>query len=1069
MSKQKECLIFLNTRKTLLTILLLFAYSNFIQAQTIKISGTVNDEYNLPLAGVSVLIEGTSKGTVTDFDGNFAIEANVNNVLNFSYLGFVTQKIKVTQSKKLQVILIEDLAKLDEVIVVGYGAQKKESVVGAIGQLDGGELNQRGTVTNLTDALSGSIPGVTILSSSGIPGGAVDGNYNDSQILIRGQSTWNNSSPLVLVDGVERPYNDIDPNDVKTISVLKDASATSIFGVKGGNGVILITTKRGGSGEAVFKVDANVSFKSVSRIPKVLEGYPSTQAKNYAILNQLSVSPTAWNDYTPIEELEFFRTGENPYGYPNIDWADAMLEKHAVSSKFNVSVSGGTDFVKYYGSLGYVTDGDILKTTNVGQGYDPDFKYDRFNYRTNLDFQLTKSTKLSVGLDGYYGKQQRSGAPVFNFWYGVYSKPWTHPVLQYPDGVFGQGTLYERFGQNEFTELNFSGVDIDNRGQINTNLKLTQELDAITKGLSFSGELAYDNFSKTIGAGIGDDGTLMKTIDPAYYTLNDPNANIEDYTFYFYPGDFNTSTHGFEFIDSPLVYETERITTAASNATTNRLLYRLSLNYNRSFGKHDVTGLALFSREEFKDYNRNGWPSLREDWAARVTYGFDNRYNIEVNGAYNGTEKFGPGYKFDFFPSVGLGWTVSNEPFFKNIEKYVSKLKFRYSDGIVGNDNARDIGQWPFFTSYSTQDTNENNGAGNGFPDTIPFGDGPIYNGPLQYREGQLGNAFLRWEKARKQNLGIEMGFLNNKLNFTLDLLQEDRDDILVTAAERNVPDFFGTAAPAGNIGITENKGYELMATYKNKINNFNYWASFSYTYVEDKIIQKEDPELLPDYQKAAGFQIGQTTSYVSTGIINSWDQLYTGVGSLNNLDLLPGDYRLLDYNADGFIDQRDVIAYGYPSRPQNTYAIALGGDYKGFSLSLNFFGQYNVTQNVSLDEFAFTAPAIYQNQLNDTWLPEYGNSNPTFRALKYGSRSASNGEYNEKDGSMFRLKTAEFAYTLPKVVVSKIGLSALRLFVNGNNLILWSDLPVDIEGQDFNYRNYPVTKQINFGLSATF
>ncbi|GEC72598.1 TonB-linked outer membrane protein, SusC/RagA family [Flavobacterium flevense] len=1033
--------------------------------QTLKVSGKVIDDTGFPLPGVSVLIEGTNKGTNTDFEGNYTIPANNNDVLIFSYIGFTTQKNKVS-GKVLNVKMISDVANLKEVIVVGYGTQKKESVVGAIAQLDGQELTKRGNLTNLTDALSGSMPGVNVLSSSGIPGGAIDGNYNESQILIRGRSTWNNASPLVLVDGVERTMNDIDPNDVKTVTVLKDASATSIFGVKGGNGVILITTKRGLKGDAQFKVDANISFKSVSKIPRVLEGYTSTVAKNRAIVNGLSVMPVTWGDFTSDEELEYLRSNQYPDAYANRDWANSMLEDYALSKKINASVSGGNDFVKYFGSLGFVTDGDILKTENVGQGYDPDFKYDRFNFRTNLDFTLTKSTKLEVGLNGYYGEQSRSGASVFGFWYGIYSKPWTTPVLQYEDGIYGQGIDYERFGQNGFVDLNFSGVDVTNRGEINTNFKLTQDLDVITKGLKVSGELAFDNFYSSLGNGISDDGVLMKYVDPIYYTLNDPNANIEDYTSYFFPNSFTTSTNGFEFKDLPIVYENSRIDNGSARSVRSRLMYRLTLNYSRKFGVHDVSALGLFSRDNTKNYSVNGWPSKREDWSGRLAYGYDQRYNIELNGSYNGTEKFGPGYKFAFFPSVGLGWTVSNEKFFEKVKKYINNLKFRYSDGIVGNDNANNIGQWPYFTSYVSGGTNGVNGNA---LNNSSFGDGPLYGGPLIYGEGTIGNPSLRWETARKQNLGIEVGAFDNALTMTLDLFKEHREDILVTANQRNVPDYFGAPAPTANIGITENKGYEFVANYKNNINNFNYWASLNFTFVKDKIIQKEDSQLLPDYQKEAGFQIGQNKSNVSTGIINSWDEMYTGVVGVNNATLLPGDYRLLDYNADGFVDFKDVVPYGYPNRPQATYGFALGGDYKGFSLSFNFYGQYNITQTVALDEFAFNAPAIYQDQLRDTWTPEYNNSNPIYRSLNYGGRAASTGNYTKKDGSMFRLKTAELGYDLPKGMIKKVGLSALRLFVNGNNLLLWTDLPVDIEGQDFNYRNYPVTKQINLGLSATF
>ncbi|RXP62704.1 TonB-dependent receptor [Lutibacter sp. HS1-25] len=1057
MSKQKKCFIFLKARRSL-TTLLLFLFVSVLHAQTAKVSGTVYDESGQPLPGVSVLVVGTSKGVATDFDGNFTIEVSVGNELNFNFLGFITKKIKITKSTKMDVTLTADVASLDEVIVVGYGIQKSESVVGAIGQLAGKELNKRGTVTNLTDALSGTLPGVTVLSSTGIPGGAVDGNYENSQILIRGKSTWNNAGPLVLVDGVERSMNDVDPNDVKSISVLKDASATSIFGVKGGNGVILITTNRGIVGDAKFKVDANASFKQVSRIPKTLNSYIGTKAKNYAIVNGLSVNPVGWADYTSEEELEYFRTGQYPYAYANTDWANEMLEDFGLSYKLNMSVSGGTEFLKYYGSLGYVNDGDILKTTDVGQGYDPDFKYERFNFRTNLDFTITKTTKLGVNLGGYYGSQSRSGAPVFNFWYGVYSKPWTTPILRYEDGTFGQGIDYERFGENEFVELNFNGVNIDHRGEINTNIKLEQDLDVITKGLKITGELAYDNYFRTIGAGIGDDGTLMKWVDPAFYTSDDPNANIEDYTAYFYPGDYINSTNGFEFIDAPLDYQTERITDAAASSDYSRLMYRISLNYNRSFGKHDVSGLALFSRENVKRYSGvyNGWPQKREDWAGRVTYAFDNRYNIELNGAYNGSEKFGDGYKFEFFPSVGLGWVVSNEKFFEGAKKVMSKLKLRYSDGYVGNDNAQNIGQWPYFTSY---EINSNRAV---------FGDGPLYNGPEIYSEGVIGNPDLHWETAHQQNFGIELGFFDDKLTSTLDFWKERREDILVTANLRNVPDFYGAPAPAANIGITESHGYEFQLNYRNNIRDFNYWGSLQFTLVEDEIIQKEDPELLPDYQKDAGFPIDQTRSYISSSIIQSWDEIYNGALGASSVDLLPGDYRLIDYNADGVIDLNDVIPYGYPGRPRNTYFVALGGDYKGISLSLNFYGQFNVTQNVNLGEFGFNSPAIYQDLLDDTWSPEYANSNPTFRALNYG-RGVSNGHYYEKDGSMFRLKTAELAYNIPQKAIGKIGLTALRVFVNGNNLILWSDLPVDIEGQDYNYRNYPVTKLFNVGLSATF
>jgi TonB-linked SusC/RagA family outer membrane protein len=1067
MSKQKEYFIFLKYKKLITTLMLLFMYSIFY-GQTTTASGKIIDETGMPLSGVTLMIQESKNGTISDFDGSYKIKANINDILILSYVGYVTQKIKVNGTT-LNVSMKSNVAALTEVIVVGYGVQKKESVVGAIAQLRGSELTKRGSLTNMTDALSGSIAGVTVLSSSGIPGGAIDGNYQDSQILIRGKGTWNNASPLILVDGVERTFNDIEPNDVKSITVLKDASATAIFGVKGGNGVILITTKRGTKSDAQFKIDANVSFKSISKVQRTLEAYTASRAKNYAIINGLSVAPTTWAFFKSDQQLDYYRTGQYPDAYPNRDWTETMLEDYALTSKVTASVSGGNDFVKYFGSLGYVTDGDILKTADIGQGYDPDFKYDRFNFRTNLDFTLTKSTKLEVNLNGYYGKQSRPGVNVFNFWAGVYEKPWTTPVLQYEDGIYGNNlTEYERAGYNEYVTLNTGGIDVQNRGEINSSFKLDQSLDVITKGLKITGELAYDNYYSTQGAGIADDGILQKYVSPDYYTSTDPNKDIKNFTTYYYPGDFTNASHGFEYTESPLVYEKERTDDKSAKSVRNHILYRINLNYARKFGKHDVSGLALFSRDEVRNYAINGWPSKREDWAGRVTYAFDRRYNIEVNGAYNGSEKFGEGYKFDLFPSIGLGWTISNEPFFASIKKYVNNFKIRYSDGIVGNDNGNGIGQWPYFTSYNVGgvlNTAPTNTAQN-----APFGDGAIYNGPQIYQQGTLGNPDLHWETARKQNLGFEFAFFDDKFSMSLDLFKEDRDDILVTADQRQVPAYFGASAPAANIGSTKSNGYEFVANYRNNINKFNYWASFNFTYVKDEIIKKEDPELLPEYQKSAGFQIDQTRSSLASGIINSWDQMYTGVVGLNNTQLLPGDYRIIDYNADGFIDGKDSVPYGFPSRPQSTYGFALGGDYKGFSLSVNFYGQYNVTQFVRLAEFDWNAPTIYQSQLDDTWTPEYGNANPTFRALNFPGRTGvANANYNERDGASLRLKTAEFGYTLPSSFIKKMGLSAMRFFVNGNNLILWSKLPVDIEGQDFDVRNYPVTKQVNVGLSATF
>lgn len=1044
-------------QKLKLLVFLLLLGSQVVFAQLKTITGNVSDESNEPLPGVTVVVQGTTNGTVTDLDGNYSIKAKDTDLLVFSFIGLESQTIPIAGKTQINAILRSSDKKIEEVVIVGYGVQKKQSVVGAITQTDGDDLKKRGNVSNLTDALSGAMPGVTVLTSTGIPGGggtSDDDPYAASKILIRGQSTWNDSSPLILVDGVERSMSDIDVNEVQNISVLKDASATAVFGVKGGNGVILITTKRGAQGKPKLNIEANITMKQVSKIPEVLSAYPSLQAANYAILNEVAVSPNSWGFYTPDDQLANYKSGAYPDAYPDNSWTDIMLKKWAISSRVNMNVSGGTEFVKYFGSLSYTHDGDIMNTKDVGQGYNPAYKYDRYNFRTNLDFKLTKTTQFSVNLSGYYGRQQKSGGNNNNLWYGVYSKPATHPVLQYEDGTYGQGIYFERFGSNEFTELNFNGYDVENRAEVNSDFKLTQNLDFITKGLKVSGTLAYDNDFKTNGSNLNDEGIISKYVRPEYYTT--PGANIEDFTTWYYPVSYTTSTTGFDYYKSPITYSTETINDKMAEATKRNLYYQFSLNYARAFGKHDVSALALFSREQTNI--GSGWPEKREDWVGRVTYNFDTRYFFEANGAYNGSEKFGPGQKFDFFPSIAIGWSLANEKFFKEVAPFVNTLKFRYSNGSVGNDKVTGVGQWPYATIWNATTNHWQFGA----PDLV--------NGSNYYTEGTPGNPNIRWETAHKQNLGLELGLWQNLFSFNIDLFKEHRYDMLVAAAQRTVPDFIGQTPSAANIGVVDSHGLEFEAKFsKSTEKGLHYWASMNWTFAKDKVKYKEDPEGLPFYQKQQGYQIGQTKTMVESGIINSWDEIYTGVvGLSNNNTLLPGDYRLIDYNSDGVIDGDDGIPYGYTNNPQHTYGFALGADYKGVSLVLNFYGVYNTTINYSYAEFSFNAPNTYQESLDNTWLPEYGNDDPTWRALTF-LRSASNGSYNSRDGSFLRLKTAELGYTLPKKWLAGLGVSNLRVYANGNNLFFWSNLPVDIEGQNFNVKNYPNTKQINFGVNITF
>lgn len=1035
---------------------------SLITEQQAAVKGIVVDQKGEALIGVNVMEKGTANGTITDIDGNFNLTVSkVGAILQFSYIGYNTAEIAST-AVKMKVVLEEASQVIQEVIVVGYGSQKKESVVGSIAQVKGDKLKSKGAVSNITDALSGTMPGVTVMTTNGNPGGG--GEFGqESTILIRGMNTWNNAQPLILVDGVERNMNDVDVNEIENFSVLKDASATAVFGVKGANGVILITTKRGQKGKAKVSLEANFAIKSLSKVEKPVGAYEGLVARNFAIVNELPRNGSQyWQYYTSNRLLEKYRTRVDPERYPDTDWRDVMLRDAAYASKYNLNISGGTDFVKYFTSAGYVYEGDIFDTTQ-GRGYKPEFRYDRFNFRTNLDFTLTKTTSFKVNLSGYYGKQQTPGGGIHNMWYGVYKYDPAGAVPVYSDGIYGADySPSDRIGFNSLYYMNTAGSKVYNRTSVTSDFELKQDLEFITKGLSVKGRFSYDNYFTSLGAEVNDSGdNYIRKI------WNETKGAWDWYE----PA---TGTDGFDFFPNPLGYTSEYLNDGQAENTRRNMYYEVSINYNRRFGKHNVGALALFSRQEAT--KGSAWPSKREDWVARITYDYDGKYLFEANGAYNGSEKFGPKHRFDFFPSLALGWRISEEAFMKKYLPFISNLKVKYSIGTIGNDMLNNVGQWPFVTTWNAFGLNDQLFPGGSFnAGRYPnFGslNPTVSNYPIML-EGTPGNPDLRWEKATKQNIGLEFGFFDNLITGNVDIFKDSRKDMLIGAAQRSVPDFFGQTPPAANIGKVKSYGLEFDIKAQKRFGDFDVWASYNWTLAKNKIEYKEDPELLPFYQKAAGYAIGQVKSQVVSGLVQSWDEMYTGVmfeNSSTNNNMTPGAYRMIDYNGNGIIDSNDGCPYAYSQYPQNTYGFSLGGEYKGISLNLQFYGIYNVSINAYEfnDEFAYNSAMIYPSLIENTWTPEYGNKDASYRGLQHIGRTPT-GSSVIYDGSFLRLKSVELSYTIPKKLVEKLSLDNIRLYVNGNNLFFWSKLPVDIEGSNFTMKSYPNTKQFNFGANVVF
>jgi TonB-linked SusC/RagA family outer membrane protein len=1030
-----------------------------------RVTGRVSDAVTgEPLLGVTVVVKGTTIGQITDPMGNYSINIPQQEVvLVFSSVGYASQEVAASAGAVINIAMTLDVLEMEEVVVVGYGIQKKESVVGSISQATGDQILNSVKGADLTNSLAGNLPGLITVQNSGIPGGSGAENP-ETQLYIRGAKSWNSSQPLILVDGIEREMNDVDPYTVESVSVLKDASATAVFGVKGANGVILITTRRGQVGRPKLSLNVSTTGKTVSRLPATLDSYTALKLRNWGILSELPVSENSWGFMTPEPVLGYYRDRTYPDYLPNVQWRDEMLKDYTFDRNVNLNISGGTKFVKYFGSLSYLNEGDILKIQDYGQGYSPNFEYNRFNFRSNLDFTVTPTTTFSVNLAGFFGAQKRPRQGLSNvIWFGLYAYPPDLIPLRYSDGTWAEYPLNTNY-QNQMVDANFTGYALNKETQVNSDFQLVQKLDAITKGLSIKGKVSYDILAATTGPNVIDNNVLTKYISKDIINEIQPGITeaelkeIENrYTTWVFP---SSPSSGYDYYSQPFTYSNE---TAFTDANVDRfyrsLNYELSLNYNRDFGKHTVGGLVLMSRNERA--RGSVFPSYREDWVGRVVYGYDSRYLLEFNGAYNGSEKFDAKYRFGFFPSVAAGWVISNEQFFAPITPVVNSLKVRVSNGKVGSDAG--IGRWQYTGSYDVQNTTWYFGA--------PF----IQNTNYPWRlEGVIPNPAIQWETSEKTGIGVETGFFDNMITINFDYFWEDRTNIFVSGAQRVIPVYFGAPAVAGNFGRVKNEGWEIEADFtKRTTGGLRISAGLAVAFAKDIVIEKADPELRPAYQKEAGYPIGQPRWYINTDIADSWNDVYLGTTRQTKTFFLPGDYRLLDFNGDGVISPDDQAPYGYANRPQYTYAPKFGIDYKGFSLNVMFYGAFNTEQFQfsGMGEFGQGTTTLFPHHLERVWSPELGRNaeEASWSGLRYLTESTPR-IYGYNSRAYLRLKTAVLSYNLNSSFVNKLGLGGVRFTINGDNLFLWSDMVRDIENNDADEtRLYPNLKRLTFGVNVNF
>lgn len=1012
-----------------------------VNAQNITVTGTVKDAAGNPLVGVAIQVEGETIGTVTDLDGRFTL-LNIppNSTILVTYVGMQSQRIDLNGRTSLSIILMEDTVLLEEVVIVGFGQQKKESVVGAIAQTSSEALERTGGVTSLGQALTGNLPGVVTMTATGKPGD------EDPEIVIRGVSTWNQSAPLVLVDGIERPMSSVDINSVATISVLKDASATAVFGVRGANGVILITTKRGEEGKANIDINVSSTFKTYSKLPKLMDSYDALMLRNRVIENELAYAPDQWINYRPQNFIDKYRWPANLEEferYPNVDWVDELLRDFATSYNANVNVSGGTNFVKYFVGVDYAHEGDIYKSVDNQRGYDPGFGYDRLNARSNLDFSLTKSTLLRINLFGSHAVTKATQGQYENLvWSAFYGIAPDAFRPRYSDGTYG---YYHpnptQASTNSLADLSLNGVGYTTVDRVNTDFTLEQDLGFLLDGLSVHARLAFDNSSQERGRGIDDttdwEDDKFKWIDPETgkeYTNVTVDAN--------YKFDYQNNIAWMTSAGS-----------VGNNATYRRLNYSVQLNYANSFGLHNVGAMGNFSREEYSIGSR--LPTYRENWVFRTTYDFDRRYMLEYNGAYNGSEIFSPENRFAFFQSGAVGWMFSEEPFIKNLDwTWMDMLKFRASYGQIGDDNIN--GRWLFM------DTWEYGGAFNHGLTGVNSSKSPYQ----WYYESQVGNPSLQWEISTKLDIAADYSLFGGVISGSLDYFKENRSNILLSGDKRAVPSYFGVNAPTANLGEVDTKGFEIEVRWNKPINrDWRLWGNVFYTRATSKVIEADDPILKPEYQKAANKAIGQYYSHVDYGYYNTWDELYgsTGHDALNETRI-PGNYIILDYDADGIITEFDNIPYGFTGVPENTVNSQFGVDYKGWSFFVQFYGVTNVTRYVGLSSLGGVRNTAFHE--GTYWSKD--NTNADVPLPRWGAMQSkyTPGTRFLFDGSYLRLKYAELSYTFSQEDwIKKIGLSSLKVFANGNNLFLWTDMPDDRESNTGGGSAYPTQRRFNLGL----
>ncbi len=1012
-------------------------------AQTRTISGTISDKIG-PLPGVTIYEKGLlQNGASTDDKGQFTLNLRNGNILVVKMLGFLTKEYTVApNAKNVSIVLEEDTKGLEEIVVVGYGTQKKLTNTGSVSTITSKELKQNPT-TSVQNSLVGRLPGFFAVQRSGQPG------LDAAQFFIRGVSSYvgvsaangsntsvagtsalgSSNNALIIVDDIEYNMSDVqrlDPNEIESISILKDAASTAIYGLRGANGVLVITTKRGQSGTPSINLRQEVAVQTWSYRPKFLRSFESATL----LVEGEKNAGQATTSFTQ-EDLDLFKSGADPYGHPDVDWWSTLTKKSAPQRRTNVDISGGSNTVKYFISGGFVSQDGMFKNFGQYSGFNNAFWYSRYNFRSNLDIQANKNLSFRVDVSGRFGQTNSpiNGGSTYS---GLLMTelfilaPYSYPIYN-PNGTFGENKISSS-STNIVGKLSTLGYNRTYANDLNAVFGATQKLDFITEGLSAKLTVSYaSNQSNT--------RSLNRGSFPSYY------YNPVD-------GSYRLTT--------PNLYRLPPLSLSTGiNLALKVLQIQPTLNYDHNFGDHRVYATALIDQKSDVGRDNTNLPWVYRRYTGRTGYNYKQKYLVEFVGGYNGSDRFETAKRYGFFPAASLGWNLAEEKFFQKALPFVDVFKLRGSYGLTGNDGVAGNFGYVYQQTYAT-------GSGTQFGQTP----GTTFNGVT---EGRLANFDVTWEKDLQSNFGLDINMFKNKLNVVVDRFFGKRYDILTNRS--SVSGIFGVSLPPVNLGIVKRNGWDGEITYRNNTKSFNYNINATFSFTENTIIQKDEAQPRYPWLAETGHSIGQNFGYLFDGFYSIADLTDANVAK-PVISPRAGDLKYKDINGDKIIDAYDRQAIGNSSLPVNVLGLNLGINYKGFGINLAFQGSYNFSVGLNSEGLGFNN---YQPIHLKRWTPETAATAeyPALGGTLINDARTNFSNFWLIDAWYIRLRTAELSYQLPDKWIKPIGLKGVRVYTNGNLLFTKTNVnkkyQIDPESVGGANTGYPAQRTYNLGLNVSF